>query len=87
MMPEMGGFEFMRAFAKEAEAPVIMLTAKVEDQDKIVGLELGADDYLAKPFNVRELIARVRAVLRRTRNAPVEPDILRAADIIPRFRV
>jgi DNA-binding response OmpR family regulator len=81
LMPEMGGYEFMRAFSKEAETPVIMLTAKVEDQDKILGLELGADDYLAKPFNVRELIARVRAVLRRTQKAAVEPDLLRAADI------
>lgn len=82
MMPEMGGNEFMRAFSKEAETPVIMLTAKVEDQDKILGLELGADDYVTKPFNVRELIARIRAVLRRTTKAAVEPDILRAADIV-----
>jgi DNA-binding response OmpR family regulator len=82
MMPEMGGTEFMRAFSKEAETPVIMLTARVEDQDKILGLELGADDYLTKPFNVRELIARVRAVLRRTNKANVAPDILRAANIV-----
>jgi DNA-binding response OmpR family regulator len=82
MMPEMGGAEFMRAFAKEADTPVIMLTARVEDHDKILGLELGADDYLTKPFNVRELIARVRAVLRRASKAPVAPDILRAADIV-----
>jgi DNA-binding response OmpR family regulator len=82
MMPEMGGYEFMRAFSKEAETPVIMLTAKVEDQDKILGLEFGADDYVTKPFNVRELIARVRAVLRRSQKTPIEPDILRAADIV-----
>jgi DNA-binding response OmpR family regulator len=82
MMPEMGGYEFMRAFSKEAETPVIMLTAKVEDQDKILGLELGADDYVTKPFNVRELIARVRAVLRRTQKEAVEPDVLRAANIV-----
>ena len=82
MMPEMGGYEFMRAFSREAETPVIMLTAKVEDQDKILGLELGADDYLTKPFNVRELIARVRAVLRRTNKQAVEPDFLRAFDIV-----
>src|SRR5215510_3950251 len=82
MMPEMGGYEFMRAFSKEAETPVIILTAKVEDQDKILGLELGADDYVTKPFNVRELIARVRVVLRRTQKSPIEPDILRAADIV-----
>jgi DNA-binding response OmpR family regulator len=82
MMPEMNGTEFVRAFNKEADTPIIMLTAKVEDQDKILGLEVGADDYLTKPFNVRELIARVRAVLRRTQKAPVEPDMLRAADIV-----
>jgi DNA-binding response OmpR family regulator len=82
MMPEMGGNEFMRAFSKEADTPVIMLTAKVEDQDKILGLELGADDYVTKPFNVRELIARIRAVLRRTSKAAAEPDVLRVADIV-----
>src|SRR5512147_1714788 len=82
MMPELGGYEFMRIFSKEADTPVIMLTAKVEDQDKIVGLEFGADDYVTKPFNVRELIARVRAVLRRTQKVAVEPDMLRAFDIV-----
>ncbi len=82
MMPEMGGYEFLRAFAREARTPVIVLTAKIEDTDKILGLELGADDYVTKPFNVRELIARMRAVLRRSQQAPIEPDILRAADIV-----
>jgi DNA-binding response OmpR family regulator len=82
MMPEMNGYEFMRTYSKEAETPVIMLTAKVEDQDKILGLELGADDYVTKPFNVRELTARVRAVLRRGKRAASEPELLRAADIV-----
>jgi DNA-binding response OmpR family regulator len=82
MMPEMNGYDFMRAYSKEAEVPVIMLTARVEDQDKILGLELGADDYVTKPFNVRELTARVRAVLRRGQRAASEPDLLRAADIV-----
>jgi DNA-binding response OmpR family regulator len=82
MMPEMNGYDFMRLYSKEAETPVIMLTAKVEDQDKILGLELGADDYVTKPFNVRELTARVRAVLRRGQRAAAEPDLLRAADIV-----
>jgi DNA-binding response OmpR family regulator len=82
MMPEMNGYDFMRAYSKEAETPVIMLTARVEDQDKILGLELGADDYVTKPFNVRELTARVRAVLRRGQRASNEPDLLRAADIV-----
>ena len=82
MMPEMNGYEFIRTYSKEAETPVIMLTAKVEDQDKILGLELGADDYVTKPFNVRELTARVRAVLRRGQRANNEPELLRAADIV-----
>ncbi|MBK6433375.1 MAG: response regulator transcription factor [Anaerolineae bacterium] len=81
MMPEMGGYEFMRVFSREASTPVIMLTAKVEDTDKILGLELGADDYVTKPFNVRELLARVHAVLRRLQKAQAEPDILRVADV------
>src|SRR6185369_6781833 len=82
MMPEMGGYEFMRIFSKEAATPVIMLTAKVEDEDKVLGLELGADDYMTKPFNVRELIARVRAVLRRLQRSTSESEVLRAADIV-----
>jgi DNA-binding response OmpR family regulator len=82
MMPEMGGFEFIRAYGREAETPIIVLTAKVEDGDKILGLELGADDYVTKPFNVRELMARVRAVLRRVQKSQIEPDVLRAADIV-----
>ncbi len=83
MMPEMGGYEFMRLHSKEAHTPVIMLTARVEDPDKIVGLELGADDYVTKPFNVHELIARVRAVLRRAQQGGATPiDVLRVADIM-----
>ena len=82
MMPEMNGYDFIRAYGKEAETPVIMLTAKVEDHDKILGLELGADDYVTKPFNVRELTARVRAVLRRGQRAAHEPELLRVADIV-----
>jgi DNA-binding response OmpR family regulator len=81
MMPQMGGYEFMRAHRQEAETPVIMLTAKIEEGDKVLGLELGADDYVTKPFSMRELTARVRAVLRRTTRQPSAPDILRAADI------
>jgi DNA-binding response OmpR family regulator len=82
MMPELGGYDFMRAFGKEAQTPVILVTARVEDHDKILGLELGADDYVTKPFNVRELIARMRAVLRRTQKTAVEPDLVRAADVV-----
>lgn len=83
MMPEMGGYDFVRTYAKDAHTPVIMLTAKVDDSDKIVGLELGADDYVTKPFNVRELIARVRAVLRRAQGGAGSDtkDLLRVSDI------
>src|ERR687884_498104 len=65
MMPRVDGWEVCRRLRKESNVPVIMLTARTEDVDKIVGLELGADDYLTKPFNPRELVARVKAVLRR----------------------
>ena len=67
MLPDMDGFEVCREIRKKSELPVLMLTARKEDIDKIVGLELGADDYLTKPFNPRELVARVKAVLRRYR--------------------
>lgn len=81
MMPEMGGYEFMRAYSKEADTPIIVLTARVEENDKVLGLELGADDFVTKPFSPRELAARVRAVLRRTAKQNHPSDILRAADI------
>jgi DNA-binding response OmpR family regulator len=81
MMPEMDGYEFMRLHRKERETPIIVLTAKVEDSDKVLGLELGADDYVSKPFSPRELVARVRAVLRRTGQAAPEPDVLRVGEV------
>jgi DNA-binding response OmpR family regulator len=81
MMPEMGGYEFMRIFSKEADTPVLILTAKIEENDKVLGLELGADDYVTKPFSMRELTARIRAVLRRMEKGKTEEDILRVADI------
>ncbi|HZD58568.1 MAG TPA: response regulator transcription factor [Anaerolineales bacterium] len=81
LMPEMGGYDFMRTYAREADTPIIILTAKLEENDKVLGLELGADDYVTKPFSVRELTARVRAVLRRLEKLTVEQDILRVADI------
>jgi DNA-binding response OmpR family regulator len=65
MMPKMDGYEFLRAFRKEQNTPVILLTARLEETDKVLGLELGADDYITKPFGMRELVARIRAVLRR----------------------
>jgi len=65
MLPDIDGFEICRQVRKKSDVPILMLTARKEDVDKIVGLELGADDYLTKPFNPRELIARVKAILRR----------------------
>jgi DNA-binding response OmpR family regulator len=82
MMPEMGGYDFMRTYNKEADVPIILLTAKVEESDKVLGLELGADDYVTKPFSLRELTARVRAVLRRIGKSTTDAEIYRAADII-----
>jgi two-component system alkaline phosphatase synthesis response regulator PhoP len=81
MMPEMSGYEFMRIYSKEADTPIMILTAKTEENDKVLGLELGADDYVTKPFSMRELTARVRAVLRRMEKSKHEEDILRVADI------
>jgi DNA-binding response OmpR family regulator len=81
MMPEMSGYEFTRAFRKESEAPIILVTAKLEESDKVLGLELGADDYVTKPFGMRELVARIRAVLRRTNRDIKSPEILRVSDI------
>ena len=67
MLPNLDGFEVCRRIRKESDVPILMLTARDTELDKVVGLELGADDYLAKPFSTRELVARVRALLRRTR--------------------
>jgi two-component system alkaline phosphatase synthesis response regulator PhoP len=82
MMPEMDGYEFMRIHRKERETPIIMLTARIEENDKILGLELGADDYVTKPFSPRELIARIRALLRRTGQTTPQADVLRVADVL-----
>ncbi|MDZ4133762.1 MAG: response regulator, partial [Dethiobacteria bacterium] len=63
MLPEVDGFEVCRRIRKKLDVPIIMLTARSEDIDKVLGLELGADDYLTKPFNSRELVARIKAIL------------------------
>jgi DNA-binding response OmpR family regulator len=81
MMPEMGGYEFMRAYHREADTPVVILTAKIDENDKVLGLELGADDYVTKPFSPRELTARVRAVLRRVEKQATSQEILRMGAI------
>jgi DNA-binding response OmpR family regulator len=82
MMPELGGFEFITAHNRDGDAPVIILTAKIEESDKVLGLELGADDYLTKPFSLRELTARIRAVLRRAeKTAAASSAMLRVGDL------
>ncbi len=81
MMPEMSGHDFLRIYRQERSTPIILLTAKVDETDKVIGLELGADDYVTKPFGMRELLARIRAVLRRSSPASRATDILQAADV------
>ncbi len=81
MMPEMDGYEFMRQHRRDHQTPIILLTARVEDDEKVIGLELGADDYITKPFRPRELVARVRAVLRRSGQNTPRGETLHAADI------
>src|SRR5450432_2731268 len=86
MLPGMHGFDVLRRIRAKSRIPVLMLTARGDDVDRIVGLEIGADDYLPKPFNPRELVARIRAVLRRTKSGndvsgePV-PEVLKVGDI------
>lgn len=76
LLPELGGTDVCRLLRAESDVPIIMLTARATDEDKLRGLDLGADDYMTKPFNPRELVARVRAVLRRTTpNEPVSEDV------------
>jgi len=92
MLPKLSGLDLCRIVRRESSVPIIMLTAKTEEVDRVVGLELGADDYVTKPFSTRELIARVRAVLRRAEGQAAEQAELRlsAGDIvvdIPRRRV
>lgn len=73
MLPKLSGFEVCRILRQETSVPILMLTAKAEEVDKIVGLEIGADDYMTKPFSMRELLARIRAMLRRADMAKLEP--------------
>jgi DNA-binding response OmpR family regulator len=80
MLPEMNGLEVAKIIRKESSTPIIMLTAKVEESDRVLGLEMGADDYITKPFSLRELVARVKAVLRRARGEVFTPT-LRVGDI------
>ncbi len=85
MLPGIDGLDVCRELRRDssglAAVPIIMLTARVEESDKLVGLELGADDYITKPFSPRELVARVRTVLRRASEAPAPADLLRVGDV------
>ncbi len=81
MMPEMSGYDFIKAYRKECETPIILLTAKLDETDKVLGLELGADDYVTKPFGMKELTARIHAVLRRALRSPLEPDTLKSGSL------
>ena len=84
MLPGLNGFDVLRRLRDGSRVPVLLLTARGEDVDRIVGLEIGADDYLPKPFNPRELVARIRAILRRTHSAGGEalvPEIIKVGDV------
>jgi DNA-binding response OmpR family regulator len=83
-LPRVDGLDVCRTIQRESDTPVIMLTARVEEQDRLIGLELGADDYIVKPFSPREVVARVRTVLRRTtlRATPSAPEAIIAGDVI-----
>jgi len=88
-LPKMDGLDVTRAIRRHSNVPMIMLTARVEESDKLIGLELGADDYLTKPFSPRELVARVRAVFRRTELGPARGDVIRAGGVtldVPRMQ-
>jgi DNA-binding response OmpR family regulator len=80
-LPEMDGLDVCRALRRESDVPIIMLTARVDETDRLIGLELGADDYITKPFSPRELVARVRAVLRRVHGGVHQPGLVRAGDL------
>jgi two-component system, OmpR family, alkaline phosphatase synthesis response regulator PhoP len=90
-LPQLDGLDFTREFRKTSNAPIIMLTARSEESDKLIGLELGADDYMTKPFSPKELVARVRVVFRRIESiANASSEIIRVADLtldVPRMRV
>jgi DNA-binding response OmpR family regulator len=88
-LPQLDGLDVTRSIRGDSNLPIIMLTARDDEVDKLVGLELGADDYLTKPFSPRELVARVKAVLRRTERQAEPGDVIRAGDLtldVPRMR-
>ena len=89
-LPQLDGLDVTRALRKDSNSPIIMLTARAEESDKLIGLELGADDYMTKPFSPKELVARVRTVLRRADSSSATADLIRVADLtldVPRMRL
>jgi two-component system, OmpR family, alkaline phosphatase synthesis response regulator PhoP len=89
-LPAVDGLDVTRSLRRSGEVPIIMLTARTDESDKLVGLELGADDYVTKPFSPKELVARVRSVLRRSEAARAPADVIRVADVeldLPRMQV
>ncbi len=81
-LPGLDGLDVARAIRKDSPVPIIMLTARIEEADRLIGLELGADDYITKPFSPREVVARVRAVLRRMSSGPNENETIRAGGLV-----
>ena len=80
-LPGMDGLDVCRALRRDSDVPIIMLTARIEETDRLIGLEMGADDYIVKPFSPREVVARVRTVLRRSEGTPVRPDVISSAGV------
>jgi DNA-binding response OmpR family regulator len=89
-LPRLDGIDVARTLRRESHVPIVMLTARVEESDRLLGLELGADDYITKPFSPRELVARVQAVLRRSARAMPPADVIRLGDLtldVPSLKV
>jgi len=82
MLPGLDGLDVCRAIRRESDVPIIMLTARAEEADQLIGLELGADDYITKPFSPRALVARVRALLRRAQGNLLQEEIFKAGDLV-----
>ncbi len=90
MLPKVDGFEFCKTVRKNSQTPILILTARKEEIDKVLGLELGADDYVTKPFSIRELVARIKAILKRTSGAVNTAEIIHAGGIeidLERFEI
>ncbi len=82
MLPGMDGWDICRALRRDSEVPILMLTARAEESDRLVGLEIGADDYVTKPFSPKEVVARVKAILRRTKRTAAKVESVRLGDVV-----